>query len=78
MPEYSKDVMIAVMGAAVGLAGLLLVVAGYVFAQANSFPSTTDDDLLERYQMAGKIGINILGAPCDLVIKKQDHRKPLK
>jgi hypothetical protein len=58
MPEYSKDVMIAIMGATVALAGLLLVVAGYVFAQANSFPrATTDDAVLKRYEAAGKLGL---------------------
>ena len=67
MPEYSKDVMIGVLGAAVGLAGLLLVVAGYVFAQGNSFSrANTDDDLLKRYEMAGKLGlIPFILALCD-------------
>lgn len=58
MPEYSKDVMIAIMGADAALAGLLLVVAGYVFAQANGFPrATTDDRIIQRYQIAGKLGL---------------------
>jgi hypothetical protein len=43
MPEFSKDIVLAVMGSAVGMAGLLLIVAGFAFAQAGSFPSTTDD-----------------------------------
>lgn len=58
MPEYNKDVMVALLGAAVALAGLLLVVAGFVFAQSNSFPrATTDDKLLERYERAAKLGL---------------------
>ncbi|GGG66032.1 hypothetical protein [Edaphobacter dinghuensis] len=58
MPEYAKDVMLALLGASVGLAGLLLVVAGFVFAQAGSFPpETTDDETIERYELAGKIGL---------------------
>jgi len=57
VPEYAKDVAIALLGAAVAVAGLLLVVSGFVFSQAASFPSTTDDDLLERYEMAAKIGL---------------------
>jgi hypothetical protein len=57
MPEYAKDVMIALLGAAVALGGLLLVVSGYVFAQANSFPSSTDDDFLEKYERAAKLGL---------------------
>ena len=51
MPEYSKDVIIAVMGADVALAGLLLVAAGYVYAQVTSFPrATTDDTVISRYR----------------------------
>jgi hypothetical protein len=58
MPEYAKDVMLALLGASVGLAGLLLVVAGFVFAQAGSFPpETTDDETIERYERAGKAGL---------------------
>lgn len=58
MPEYSKDVMLALLGASVGLAGLLLVVAGFVFAQAGSFPpETTDDETIARYERAGKVGL---------------------
>jgi hypothetical protein len=58
MPEYAKDVMLALLGASVGLAGLLLVVAGFVFAQAGSFPpETTDDETIERYERAGKVGL---------------------
>lgn len=58
MPEYAKDVMLALLGASVGLAGLLLVVAGFVFAQAGSFPpETTDDETIARYERAGKVGL---------------------
>ena len=58
MPEYAKDTVIAVLGACVALAGLLLVVAGFVFSQANTFPpETTDDALLGRYETAGKLGL---------------------
>ncbi len=58
MPEFSKDVVITLLAASVGLAGLLLVVSGFVFAQANSFPSaTTDDTLLARYERAAKLGL---------------------
>lgn len=57
MPEYSKDVMIAILGAAVGLAGLLLVVAGYVFSQVNSFPTSTPNNVLNGYRTAGKLGL---------------------
>jgi hypothetical protein len=57
MPEYSKDAITAVLGAAVGLAGLLLVVVGYVFAQKAAFGSAADDTLLKRYETAGQLGL---------------------
>ncbi len=58
MPEYAKDTIIAVLGAAVGLAGLLLVVAGFVFSQVNTFPPQyTDDAVITRYKVAGKLGL---------------------
>ena len=58
VPEYAKDVAIALLGAAVAIAGLLLVVAGFVFSQVNSFPSeTTDDEVLARYEIAAKLGL---------------------
>jgi hypothetical protein len=57
MPEFAKDVMLAVLGASVGLAGLLLVFSGFVLSQASSFPSTTDDDVIERFEKAGRFGV---------------------
>jgi hypothetical protein len=58
MPEFAKDTAIAVMGASVGLAGLLLVVAGFVFSQVNSFPPEhTDDSVIKNYEIAGKLGL---------------------
>jgi hypothetical protein len=37
---------------------LLLVVAGFVFSQANTFPAArTDDALIARYEKAGKLGL---------------------
>jgi hypothetical protein len=58
MGENSKDAIIAVFGASVALAGLLLVFVGFVFASAASFPAeTTDDKLIGRYERAGKLGI---------------------
>lgn len=57
MPD-AKDVMIAIMGAAVALAGLLLVFAGFVFSQASTFPpENTDDETITRYENAGKMGL---------------------
>jgi hypothetical protein len=56
--EYSKDTIIAVFGATVALAGLLLVVAGFVFSQVNTFPpENTDDEVIKKYETAGKLGL---------------------
>lgn len=57
MPEFAKDVMLAVLGASVGLAGLLLVFSGFVLSQASSFPPTTDDEVIERFEKAGRFGV---------------------
>jgi hypothetical protein len=58
MPEYAKDIMLGILGASVGLAGLLLVFSGYVFAQAAAFPpATTDDKIINRFRNAGRFGL---------------------
>jgi hypothetical protein len=58
VPEYAKDVAIALLGASVGIAGLLLVVAGFVFAQAATFPpDETDDKVIAGFEMAGRLGL---------------------
>lgn len=57
-PEYAKDVALALLGASVGIAGLLLVVAGFVFAQAATFPpDETDDKVIQGFQAAGRFGL---------------------
>ncbi len=70
MPDYAKDVMLGVLGASVGLGGLLLVFCGLVFAQAASFPpATTDDATINRYKNAGKLGLwPFLGAVLDSLL----------
>jgi hypothetical protein len=58
MPEYAKDVMLAALGASVGLAGLLLIFSGFLFAQADSFPkATTDDAIIDKYRNAGRFAV---------------------
>lgn len=58
MPEFAKDVMVGILGASVGLAGLLLVFCGFVFGQAAGFPpETTDDATIARYKRAGTRGL---------------------
>lgn len=58
MPEYAKDVALALLGGSIGLAGLLLVVSGLVLSQVNSFPAeTTPDKTIKQYERAAKLGL---------------------
>jgi hypothetical protein len=53
-----KDLIVAVLGAAVGLAGLLLIFSGFLFAQAASFPrATTDDEIIDKFRNAGRFAV---------------------
>ena len=50
--------MLGVLGASVGLGGLLLVFCGFVFGQAAAFPpATTDDTKIDSYKRAGRLGL---------------------
>ena len=58
LADNSKDVVIAVFGASVALAGLLLIFIGFVFSHVDSFtPEYTPDKDYSRYEKAGKLGI---------------------
>jgi hypothetical protein len=52
-----KDVVLGILAASGALAGLLLVFGGFIFAQAASFPSSTDDQTIGRYTRAGRLAI---------------------
>ena len=55
--ENTKDIVVAVLGASVGLAGLLLIFCGFLFAQSASFPkATTPDAVIDRYRSIGHLG----------------------
>ena len=61
-----KDVVIAIIGAAVALAGLLLVFAGFLFGQAASFPPSTPDAITEKFTRKAKLAVvPFLGALLD-------------
>jgi len=45
------------LGAGVGLAGLLLIFAGFLFAQAATMPPDTSDLTLQRYRSVGRWGM---------------------
>ena len=52
-----KDVVLGILGASGALAGLLLVFGGFIFSQAASFPSSTDDEIIGKYTKAGRLAI---------------------
>ena len=52
-----KDVVLGILGASGALAGLILVFGGFIFSQAASFPSSTDDQIIARYTRAGRLAI---------------------
>ncbi len=55
MPINAKDVALALFGGSVSLAGLLLVFAGLLFAQAAAFPpDTTDDSQINKFKDGGR------------------------
>jgi hypothetical protein len=52
-----KDVVIGILGASSAFAGLILVFGGFIFSQAASFPSSTDDQIIGKYTRAGRLAI---------------------
>jgi hypothetical protein len=52
-----KDLILGILGASGALAGLLLVFGGFIFSQAASFPSSTDDQIIGKYTKAGRLAI---------------------
>ena len=55
--DITKDVVVAVLGASVALAGLLLVFCGFVFSRAASFPPGTDDAIIQKWKRAALFGL---------------------
>jgi hypothetical protein len=56
MPD-AKDIAIAVLGASLGLAALLIVFMGFLLAYAETFPPTTPDRISRRFKVAAKWGL---------------------
>ncbi len=52
-----KDVVVGILGASVALTGLILVFSGFIFAQAASFPPTTDDQIIKKYTTAARLAL---------------------
>lgn len=57
MTDITKDVIVALLGASVALAGLLLVFCGFVFSRAASFPPGTSDTVKQKWKNAALWGL---------------------
>ena len=56
--DSPKDIVIAVLGGSVSLAGLLLIFSGFLFSQAAGFdPDNTPDKIINHYRHAGRVGV---------------------
>ena len=49
--------MLGILGASSALAGLLLVFGGFLFAQASSFPSDTDEKITAKFEQVGRLSV---------------------
>jgi hypothetical protein len=56
-PTATKEIAIAALGGSAAIASVLLVFMGFLFAKAESLPSTTDDAIVARYTRLAKIGL---------------------
>jgi hypothetical protein len=55
IPE--KDIAVAALGASAGLAAMLLVFVGFLFARADSMPAEVADEVTRPYRNAAKCGL---------------------
>lgn len=56
--DSSKDIVLAVLGGSVSLAGLLLIFSGFLFSQAAGFdPDNTPDKIIDKYRRAARFGV---------------------
>lgn len=57
MVAEHKDVILAVLGSSVAIAGLLLIFTGFLFTQAAVFPPTTADSIIEKFRNGARLGV---------------------
>lgn len=55
--QVHRDVALAVLGAATGLASIVLVFMGFLFATAGSFPSDTPNATIRKYERLARLGL---------------------
>ncbi len=51
------EVLGAVFGGSLSLAGILLIFVGFLYSQAQSFPSGTAETITNRYKLVAKVGV---------------------
>jgi hypothetical protein len=56
MPKES-EIILAVLGGSVSIAGLLLIFTGFLFSQAAGFPPSTPDTTIEKFRNAARVGV---------------------
>lgn len=52
-----KDIAVAVLGASVGLASVLVVFMGFLLAHAQTFPNDLPNTITRRYKLAARWGL---------------------
>ena len=55
-----KEIIGAILGASSSLASILLVFVGFLMSRADSFPSSTPDDIIKRYANLAKGGVPLV------------------
>jgi hypothetical protein len=63
-PVPRKEIAEAVLAASGSLASLLLVFVAFVFAKADSLPSTVSDGRVRQYKRYAKFGLVLVVACC--------------
>jgi hypothetical protein len=53
----TKEIALAALGGASGIAGLLLVFVGFVIVKVEALPAETSDEVIDRYELVAKVGI---------------------
>lgn len=53
----TKEIALAALGGAAGIAGLLLVFVGFIIVKVEALPGETSDRVLGKYELTAKLGM---------------------
>lgn len=53
----AADVLSMILTASLTLAGILLVFVGFIYSQAQSFPSETDESVTRKFKQVARVGM---------------------